>query len=84
MKRCWRLLPGVEPALHRWGDEYVVHHRLSNDTYRVSATAGRLLGEFIAAASAPADGEAGVRLADDAEAAACLSALSELGFVAQC
>ena len=84
MTRRWQLLPGAEPAILRWGDEYVVHHGLSNDTYRLSVSAGRLLSEIMAAAVAPSKGEASAGLTVDAEAENCLSALADLGFVTQC
>jgi hypothetical protein len=83
MTRGWRVLSGAEPAVHRWGDEYVVHHGLSNETYRLSLTAGAILCEIMAAATAANVG-ASVGSMDDGEAQACLSTLAELGFVTEC
>ena len=84
MKRCWQLLPGSEPTIHRWGDEYVVHHALSNDTYRLSLGAGRLLSEMMSAANEPANCGTSASLTCGADAEACLMALADLGFVTQC
>jgi hypothetical protein len=84
VKRRWRILPGAEPAVHRWGDEFVVHHAMSNDTYRLSVTAGRILSEIMMAAIGPAGGGASAGLTDDAEAETCLSTLVDLGFLTQC
>jgi hypothetical protein len=84
MTRRWQMLPGAEPAIHRWGDEYVVHHGLSNDTYRLSVSAGILLVAIMAKGVATANGGAGVVLTDGTGTEICLSALADLGFVTQC
>jgi hypothetical protein len=36
-------LPQADPAIRRWDEEWVVHHALSNHTFRLSAPAGALL-----------------------------------------
>lgn len=80
----WQITNSAEPALRRWGDEYVVHHRMSNDTYRLSASAGRILAALLAADAKQADDSGGHATTDDAEAGASLAALAELGFVSEC
>ena len=84
MMRRWQVLSGAEPAVRRWGDEYVVHHGLSNETYRLSLTAGGILSEIMAAAPAPDNVGASAGSMDDAEAESCLSTLAGLGFVTEC
>jgi hypothetical protein len=80
----WRIDAHAAPALHRWQDEYVVHHALSNDTHRLSEPAGLILQELMAAgvAGVARPGQA-CALTDEA-VQACLAALHELGFVARC
>ena len=84
MMRRWQVLSGSEPAVYRWGDEYVVHHGLSNETYRLSLTAGAILSEIMAAAPAPDDVRGSAGPMDDAEAETCLMTLAGLGFVTEC
>jgi hypothetical protein len=43
MLNHWRIDPTAEPAWRRWDGEIVVHHALSNDTYRLSDLAGDVL-----------------------------------------
>ena len=33
----WKLTSGADLAIFVWGEECVVHHRLSNDTHRMAA-----------------------------------------------
>lgn len=78
MSHRWQISRHAAPAVRNWGDEYVVHHALSNDTYRLSATAGRILTQLMA------DGDLFTSPIDDADSEDCLSALAELGLVTQC
>ena len=39
----WQLTPGHDLRLRFWGEACVVHHRASNQTYRLRAGAGQLL-----------------------------------------
>ena len=84
MTLCWQIAPGAEPAVHRWGDDCVVHHALSNDTFRLSATAGRILTGLMASHSRRADGSGHDGAMQEPEAVNTLSALADLGFVTQC
>jgi hypothetical protein len=80
----WQIARHAAPAVRNWGDEYVVHHALSNDTYRLSATAGRILTGLMTADVDYADGAVLGYPMDDAEAETCLWALAELGLITQC
>src|SRR5512135_685164 len=84
MTTRWRLAVGADPGIRRWHDEYVVHHALSNDTHRLSASAGLILLELLAAGSqgVPNPGRS-LALSDD-EVQATLVALAELGFATTC
>lgn len=46
MPPLWSLSPGHDLALRTWGEECVVHHRLSNDTHRLAAWVGELLQDL--------------------------------------
>lgn len=39
----WQLDENADMAWRQWDGEYVVHHALSNDTFRLSELAGRVL-----------------------------------------
>jgi hypothetical protein len=80
----WQIARHSNPAVRQWGDEYVVHHALSNDTYRLSAAAGQILTELIVADTGCADDTPSICPEDSAEAQLCLSALAELGLITQC
>jgi hypothetical protein len=84
MSPSWRVVSSVAPALCKWDDEYVVHHAQSNDTYRLSPTAGRILAELMAADTGGAEGGNIMVSMAGAEAEASLSALADLGFINQC
>jgi hypothetical protein len=76
----WRIVREASPALRRWGDEYVVHHALSNDTYRLSLTAGHILMAFD-----PTRASDGLTFpTDDADGETALEVLVELGFITRC
>lgn len=79
----WRILPGAAPAFREYDGEVVVHHALSNDTYRLSASAGALLKGVIAAERGAGPVTAAA-ITDDPQAEATLEALAELGFVTRC
>lgn len=84
MTQPWMIAPGAEPIVRLWGDECVVHHALSNDTYRLTAAAARILIEL---AGAPPDGAsvtAGTVALEDAEALEVLQVLTRLALVARC
>lgn len=83
MVRRWRLTPGADPALRKWGDEWVVHHALSNDTYRLQGTAGRILSE-LAAASVMGTSGAGALIFDDPASQEVLEILADLGLAEAC
>lgn len=80
----WQIGADANVGWRFWGGEYVVHHQLSNDTFRLSECAGRLLVCL-------ADGEPRT---EPLIAAACdvsggdlqpvLEELLKLGFVFQC
>ncbi len=80
----WRIVPDAAPAVCRWSDEYVAHHALSNDTYRLSATAGQILTELMAAETGRAVDMGNTASMEAADAERSLSALAELGFITQC
>lgn len=84
MSNRWQIVRSAAPAVRKWGDEYVVHHALSNDTYRLSATAGRLLSDMILMQDDHAGGPGFACSAEDAETLDCLSALADLGLVTEC
>jgi hypothetical protein len=79
----WHILAESAPALREYDGEVVVHHALSNDTYRLSASAGALLKSVIAA-EPRAGSVASSAIAEDPQAEAMLEALAELGFVTRC
>jgi hypothetical protein len=80
----WSIVRSSAPSLRRWGNEVVVHHALSNDTYRLSATAGLALSQLMPDDMVHADGMDGLIPLDDADIESALLTLAELGFVAQC
>jgi hypothetical protein len=70
--------------MRRWGDEFVVHHALSNDTYRLDLHGGLVL-EVLTRADTPIEATAivGPGLSEQTVEDA-LAALSELGFTTSC
>ena len=50
---CWRIADHADPAWHRWGEGFVVHHALSNDTHQLASVAGRVLEQLVQAGSLP-------------------------------
>ena len=51
----WRLPSEGVVAWRHWGGEYVVHHAVSNDTYRVTELAGRILQALLRAGTQDVD-----------------------------
>ncbi len=85
MAANWRIDSATDPKFFVWGDEVVVHHALSNETYRLSAQAGRVLAALSAAAAAGTASPAGwAPDPADAEIQDTLLALAELGLVTPC
>ena len=80
----WRIVSSAAPQWRLWNGEYVVHHALSNDTHRLSATAGRILQDLAAAGSLSTDALSRSLSLDDGEVCGTLAVLAELGFAAQC
>lgn len=84
MTHRWQISRHAAPAVRNWGDEYVVHHALSNDTYRLTSTAGQILTGLMTADVGHADHAISDYPMEDAEAEDCLRALAELGLITQC
>lgn len=80
----WSLVADSAPAWRRWDDEYVVHHLLANDTYRLSEAAGSVLQCLVAAGRMDASEVARTCALDEGQTCATLTALAELGFVVPC
>jgi PqqD family protein of HPr-rel-A system len=81
---CWSLASEASLALRRWDDEYVVHHAQSNDTHRISGTAGRILQMLSEAGMLDIDGLVRDGELDAVEVHETLLALAELDLVTQC
>lgn len=80
----WRIRADADLTWRFWDGEYVVHHALSNDTFRLSEDAGRLLVRL-----ARGDSQTSQTLAEACEMSgsdprATLEELARLGFVARC
>jgi hypothetical protein len=43
LQREWRVPGNAELVWRQWDDEYVIHHLLSNDTYRLTELPGALI-----------------------------------------
>jgi len=39
----WRVPEHADMVLRRWGNDFVFHHRLSNDTHQLSSAAGTVV-----------------------------------------
>jgi PqqD family protein of HPr-rel-A system len=79
--RRWCISPHSHVAIRYWDGEYVVHHALSNDTHRLSATAGHLLERLARDGELEEGMLAAAVAAEPSEINAILSALAELDFV---
>lgn len=82
MVGSWRVSELASPAIVRWGDEYIVHHALSNDTYRLSFDGGRALIAIMQTARPGASGSFVV--GDEPVDGDCLAALADLGLITRC
>ena len=80
----WSLVADSAPAWRRWNGEYVVHHVLANDTYRLSVAAGSVLQCLAGAGGMDASEVARMCALDEDQTCATLTALAELGFVVPC
>ncbi len=80
--RYWRIADQAGLAWRHWDGEYVFHHALSNDTHRLSESAGRVLLQLLEGGeSEQADlAEAGGLELEDLDV--ILSALAKIDFVA--
>ena len=81
---CWCLSSSADVAWRHWGGEYVVHHALSNDTYRVTEFAGGLLVALLRSGALDPNSLARECGADREEVAEALDALAHLDLVAPC
>jgi hypothetical protein len=82
---CWQIRADAHPAWRLWDSEYVVHHALSNDTFRLSEAAGRLLvcmSGCEAPCTVPALAEASEM--DGSDVQSVLELLAQLGLVVPC
>lgn len=82
---CWQIRADAHPAWRLWDGEYVVHHELSNDTFRLSEAAGRLLvymADCVAPCTVPMLALAFEMNGSDVQSV--LEQLAQLGFVVQC
>lgn len=84
MSQTWKLAGGAAPAMRCWSGEFVVHHATSNDTHRLTQSAGQLLARMMAHESAARSNGGLPPLAFDDEALNTLEALSDLGLVVRC
>lgn len=83
--KCWQARADAHLAWRLWDGEYVVHHALSNDTFRLSEVAGRLLvslSDCDTPRTVPALAAACEMNGPDVQAV--LEELAQLGFVVQC
>ena len=80
----WQISRSAAPAIRRWGDECVVHHALSNDTYRISARAGMILTELMGVDMNRGGGNDSPCETQGADTEDALSALADLAFITEC
>lgn len=80
---CWRISPHADPGVRRWDDEWIVHHALSNHTFRLSAAAGALLAAVLPAPRGVAELAAAIGVEAD-EVDALLAELAVLDLVERC
>jgi PqqD family protein of HPr-rel-A system len=80
----WCVATHADFAVRQWGDEYVVHHALSNDTHRLNRLAGLLLTTLRQAGAVDEDSLASACGADRETVADTLAALADLELVVWC
>lgn len=76
--------PDARIACRTWGDESVVHHALSNDSYRLAEPAGTLLQALLGGAASTSASLAAARGLDPQEVDCTLRTLIELNLVVRC
>jgi len=81
---CWRIADHADPAWRRWGEGFVVHHALSNDTHQLSDIAGQVLVQLIQVESLPESALAESLGLEAAQLDEVLSALHRLDLVSPC
>lgn len=84
LKVRWSLAYRAALASHRWADEFVVHHALSNDTHRLSELAGCILQVLGTTGALDAEELARKVGRDTEEVDAALAALEALDLIARC
>jgi hypothetical protein len=84
MRDLWSLNPLAALACRHWEGETVVHHQLSNDTYRLAEPTGWILGRLGASAALTVDEIAADSPYDVADLTPALCALAELGLIQRC
>lgn len=81
---CVAAAPDARIAWRTWGEETVVHHALSNDTYRLAEPAGALL-QTVVGGEAATPAALAVALGVDPEAIeSTLRTLLDLNLVVRC
>ena len=80
----WCVPARTDPASRHWGNEYVVHHALSNDTHRLAELGGRILSTLKQAGPLDPASLAGACGVSVEEVAATLDALAQVDLVARC
>ena len=74
----------ADVAWRTWGDETVVHHALSNDTYRLAEPAGALLQKLVCGGAATPAALAAVHGLDPETIESTLRTLIDLNLVVRC
>ncbi len=80
--QLWRLVDYAEPIWRSWDGEYVIHHALSNDTHRLSDSAGQVLAQIAQTGELSALQLAERCSLSESELETILLVLAELDFVA--
>jgi len=80
----WRIREDADLAWRFWDGEYVVHHALSNDTFRLSDHAGRVLRRLVEGGAETLSALAQMCEMSSSDLRSTLEELERLGFVARC
>ncbi len=80
--RRWRAADQADLIWHQWDGEYVFHHALSNDTHRLSETAGIVLQHLVNQGETAAADLALACQIEEEDLVVILSALEKIDFVA--